>query len=57
VAGSCEHDNEPPGSVRCGYVLWLVERLFVSQEGLLFISSLFVEPHTNILCGSINFVV
>jgi hypothetical protein len=33
VAGSCEHGNEPSGSIKSGNFL-LAERLLSSQEGL-----------------------
>jgi hypothetical protein len=34
VAGSCEHDNEPSGSIKCGKFLDWLSVLLASQEGL-----------------------
>jgi hypothetical protein len=34
VAGSCEHGNEPPGSIKCGEFLNQLSVLSASQEGL-----------------------
>jgi hypothetical protein len=34
VAGSCEHGNEPSGSINDGIFLDLVSVLLASQEGL-----------------------
>jgi hypothetical protein len=34
VAGSCEHSNEPLGSIKDGETSWLAEWLSASQEGL-----------------------
>jgi hypothetical protein len=34
VAGSCEHGNEPSGSIKCGEFLEQLSVLLVSQEGL-----------------------
>jgi hypothetical protein len=30
VAGSCEHDNEPSGFIKCGESFWLTEKLLAS---------------------------
>jgi hypothetical protein len=32
VAGSCEHDNEPSGSIKGGEILDLAELLLACQE-------------------------
>jgi hypothetical protein len=34
VAGSCEHGNEPSGSIKCGEFLDKLSVLLASQEGL-----------------------
>jgi hypothetical protein len=34
VAGSCEHGNEPSGSIKCGEILDKLSVLLASQEGL-----------------------
>jgi hypothetical protein len=34
VAGSCEHGNEPSGSIKCEEFLDYLSVLLVSQEGL-----------------------
>jgi hypothetical protein len=34
VAGSCEHGNEPSGSIKCGEFLDWLSVLLASQEGL-----------------------
>jgi hypothetical protein len=34
VAGSCEHGNEPSGSIKCGGFLDYLSLLLASQEGL-----------------------
>jgi hypothetical protein len=34
VAGSCEHDNEPSGSIKCGEFLDYLSVLVDSKEGL-----------------------
>jgi hypothetical protein len=34
VEGSCEHGNEPPGSIKCWEVLGVAAQLAASQEGL-----------------------
>jgi hypothetical protein len=34
VAGSCEHGNEPSGSIECGEFLDWLSILVASQEGL-----------------------
>jgi hypothetical protein len=34
VAGSCEHGNEPSGSITCGESLDQLSVLLASQEGL-----------------------
>jgi hypothetical protein len=34
VAGSCEHGNEPSGSIKCGEFLDYLSVLLASQEGL-----------------------
>jgi hypothetical protein len=34
VAGSCEHGNQPSGSIKRRGISWLAERLSASQEGL-----------------------
>jgi hypothetical protein len=34
VAGSCEHGNEPSGSIKCGEFLDYLSLLLASQEGL-----------------------
>jgi hypothetical protein len=36
VAGSCEHGNEPSGSIKCGEFLDWLSILLASQEGLCF---------------------
>jgi hypothetical protein len=36
VAGSCEHGNEPLGSIKCGEFLDWLSVLLVCQEGLCF---------------------
>jgi hypothetical protein len=33
VAGSCEHDNEPSGSIKCGECLDYLSVFLASQEG------------------------
>jgi hypothetical protein len=33
VAGSCEHGNEPSGSIKCGEFLDYLSVLLASQEG------------------------
>jgi hypothetical protein len=34
VTGSCEHGNEPSGSIKCGKFLDQLSVLLASQEGL-----------------------
>jgi hypothetical protein len=34
VVGSCEHGNEPSGSIKCGEFLDYLSVLLASQEGL-----------------------
>jgi hypothetical protein len=34
VTGSCEHGNEPSGSIKCGEFLDYLRVLLASQEGL-----------------------
>jgi hypothetical protein len=34
VEGSCEHGNEPSGSIKCWEVLRVAAQLVASQEGL-----------------------
>jgi hypothetical protein len=34
VAGSCEHGNEPSGSIKCGGFLGYLSVLLASQEGV-----------------------
>jgi hypothetical protein len=36
MAGSCEHGDEPSGSIKCGEFLYYLSVLLVSQEGLCF---------------------
>jgi hypothetical protein len=39
VAGSCEHGDEPSGSIKCGVFPDKLSILLASQEGLCFIVS------------------
>ena len=34
ITGTCECDNKPSGSIKCGEFIALLTSCFVSQEGL-----------------------
>jgi hypothetical protein len=44
VAGTYERGNEPPGSIKCGGISGLAEKLSASQEGLCSMQLISVMP-------------
>jgi hypothetical protein len=51
VAGSCEHDNEPSCSIKCGEFLDCLSVLIASQEGLCFMEFSYLVSWLTVDCS------
>jgi hypothetical protein len=58
VAGVCECPNETSGSIKCGGISWLAEKLLPSQEGLYSMESVRSQLLTDIkTCIAMYFTI
>jgi hypothetical protein len=51
VASSCEHGDEPSGSIKCREFLDKLSVLFASQEGLCSMEQVSIRKHFSIQMG------